>query len=117
MTPNTLVVRNLVVVLVATGLATVSGLALARRLEPTPPASYVPPNRVAGPPTAKQGRDVFEAKGCIACHTADGSPRVGPSFAHRWGTQVALADGSHVTFDEAYVRDSLAFPQSKAQPG
>jgi len=96
-------------------LATTVTLSLARGAGPEL-ARYEPPDRVAGPPTAKLGKTVFEAK-CSACHTTDGASRVGPSFQHRWGSDVALADGSRVTFDETYVRESLANPQAKARPG
>lgn len=63
------------------------------------------------------GKRLFETKGCIGCHTTDGTPRVGPTLAHDFGTRVALADGSSIVVDEAYIRESLMSPQSKARPG
>ena len=65
----------------------------------------------------KLGRMLYEKKGCVACHTIDGSARVGPSFFHDFGTDVPLNDGSHVKMDENYIRESLMSPQAKARPG
>jgi cytochrome c oxidase subunit 2 len=63
------------------------------------------------------GAQLYEQKGCVACHTVDGAPRVGPSFLHDFGTTIALADGSTVAMNEAYIRESVLEPQAKARPG
>jgi cytochrome c oxidase subunit 2 len=63
------------------------------------------------------GKYVYEKKGCNACHTDDGSPRVGVSFAGLWGRQVTLVDGSTHTVDDQFVRDSLVNPRVFRQPG
>jgi uncharacterized membrane protein/cytochrome c553 len=60
-------------------------------------------------------------RGCTACHSLDGTPRVGPSFASRAGAAatVTSADGaSHeVTFDEAYVLRSILEPDAELAAG
>ena len=63
------------------------------------------------------GKSLYEKKGCNACHTVDGTPRVGPSFFHDFGTTVPLSDGSKVQMDENYIRESILSPQSKSRPG
>ena len=63
------------------------------------------------------GKLLYEKKGCNACHTTDGTPRVGPTFAHDFGTMVPLSDGSQVKMDENYIRESLMSPQAKSRPG
>lgn len=63
------------------------------------------------------GRLLYEKKGCNACHTVDGSARVGPTFQHDFGTMVPLSDGSSVKMDENYIRESILYPQAKARPG
>lgn len=68
-------------------------------------------------PPAELGKKLYEKKGCNACHTVDGTPRVGPSFFHDFGTTVTLSDGSKIQMDENYIRESLASPQAKARPG
>jgi cytochrome c oxidase subunit 2 len=66
---------------------------------------------------ADLGKLLYEKKGCNACHTIDGSARVGPSFQHDFGTTVPLSDGSSVLMDENYIRESVLYPQAKARPG
>jgi cytochrome c oxidase subunit II len=68
-------------------------------------------------PPEELGKKLYEKKGCNACHTVDGTPRVGPSFYQSFGTTVSLADGSKVPMDENYIRESLMSPQAKARPG
>ena len=63
------------------------------------------------------GKLLYEKKGCNACHTVDGSPRVGPTFFHDFGTMVPLSDGTQVKMDENYIRESVLYPQAKARPG
>jgi len=65
----------------------------------------------------KLGAMLFEKKGCVACHTTDGSPRVGPTLKGIFGKPAQMADGSTVTVDENYIRESLMYPQAKARPG
>jgi len=78
------------------------------------PHTPVAPRRLDG---VALGKRLFEQKGCVGCHTTDGTPRVGPTLAHDFGTRVALADGSSIVVDEAYIRESLLSPQAKARPG
>ena len=66
---------------------------------------------------ARKGEKLAEAFGCQACHSSDGSARVGPSFKGFYGRQVELADGGKVTADEAYIRESIARPKAKVVKG
>lgn len=63
------------------------------------------------------GRRLYEQKGCVACHTLDGTPRIGPSWAGIWGTLVTTADGQARRVDEAYIKASIRDPQAFARPG
>ncbi len=54
---------------------------------------------------------------CSSCHTLDGSRLTGPSFKGLWGKQEKLADGSTVTVDENYVRESIVNPGAKIVDG
>jgi cytochrome c oxidase subunit 2 len=63
------------------------------------------------------GKMLYEKKGCNACHTLDGSPRVGPSWKATFGTDVPLTDGTTVKMDENYIRESILYPQAKSRPG
>jgi len=63
------------------------------------------------------GKKVFAQRGCVACHSLDGTRRVGPSLKGLWGHETKLADGSTVKVDEEYVRESLVKPGAKVVAG
>ncbi len=64
-----------------------------------------------------QGKAVYEKKGCVACHSVDGTLKVGPSHKGLFGTQVELADGRKVIADENYIRNHIENPQSNTVKG
>ncbi len=66
---------------------------------------------------ADLGKKVLTAKGCLACHSVDGTRRVGPSFKGLWGRMETLADGTSVRVDEEYVRESVLKPGAKVVAG
>lgn len=66
---------------------------------------------------AERGRQLYEEKGCVGCHTTDGTTQVGPSWAGLYGSQVRLADGSTVQADEGYLRESILQPSAKTVEG
>lgn len=68
-------------------------------------------------PLAAQGKQVFEAKGCMACHSTDGSAKVGPTVKGLFGHKAELADGSTATADENYIRESIERPAAKVVKG
>lgn len=69
-------------------------------------------------PLEERGLRVFRTAGCVACHNLDNpAPITGPSFFQMWGTQRQLADGTSVTFDENYVRESILNPNTKLSAG
>jgi cytochrome c oxidase subunit 2 len=68
----------------------------------------------AGPP---DGEQLAKAQGCIACHSLDGSVVVGPSWKGLFGKTETLADGSTVTVDEAYLKESIVDPNAKIVSG
>jgi len=121
---NRWVVRDISFVVVAIAMVTTLVIAIAPRpgaqqRVPTVcsscgPYTPVAPRKLDG---VALGKRLFETKGCVGCHTTDGTPRVGPTLAHDFGTQVALADGSSIIVDEAYIRESLLSPQAKSRSG
>ncbi|MEW6055193.1 MAG: cytochrome c oxidase subunit II [Bdellovibrionota bacterium] len=66
---------------------------------------------------ADRGKELFNSKGCFACHTADGTPKVGPTLKGVFGKTEELADGSTVKIDENYIRESLMEPQKRITKG
>jgi mono/diheme cytochrome c family protein len=85
-------------------------------------AAFEKTTRGALNPTTREGKielgkKLYEKKGCVACHTVDGSARVGPSWAHIWGTSVAAGDGTTRTVDADFVRESVLHPTAFAAAG
>lgn len=58
------------------------------------------------------GKKLYEKKGCIACHTIDGTARVGPTWKGIWGTSVTSPDGTTRVVDEKFVEESVLTPQA-----
>lgn len=69
----------------------------------------------AGP--AQWGQTLSQNTGCIGCHSVDGKPSVGPTWKGLAGSQVTLSDGSTVTVDDAYLRESIINPNAKVRQG
>ena len=81
----------------------------SRAAAATPPAGAG--NRVA------QGEALAQSRGCVACHSVDGSARVGPSWQGLYGKMRPLTDGSVVLADENYLRHSILEPQAQVVKG
>lgn len=63
------------------------------------------------------GELLTKQRGCLQCHSLDGSAGTGPSWKGIWGRSEKLADGSAVTVDENYVRTSILQPQAQVVAG
>jgi cytochrome c oxidase subunit 2 len=67
------------------------------------------------------GARIYSIRGCNACHSVDGSPKVGPSWKGLWGKTESLADGSTVKIDgadgENYLKESILDPNAKVVSG
>lgn len=66
---------------------------------------------------ADRGAEVFEANGCYACHSIDGSKKIGPSLLSSWGRSKLMADGSTRIVDEEYFYESILEPQAHVVAG
>ncbi|CAB3760290.1 cytochrome B558 subunit A [Burkholderia sp. MSh2] len=65
----------------------------------------------------EQGRALAASRGCVACHTVDGSPRVGPTWKGLYGKTETMADGSTAKVDEAYLRAFIRDPTARVVKG
>lgn len=76
---------------------------------------------VAGSSMEKlSGETVMGQKGCVACHSRDGSKLVGPSFKGRYGTTIKVKTNGElrdIVMDDAYIRQSIANPTSDVADG
>jgi cytochrome c oxidase subunit 2 len=71
-----------------------------------------------GPASVETGAEVFNGKGgCMACHSIDGSKRVGPSMKGIFGRAEEMADGSKLTVDDNYLLESILEPNKKVVKG
>jgi cytochrome c oxidase subunit II len=63
------------------------------------------------------GRIVYERKGCVQCHSVDGSAKSGPTFKGAFGEEHEMADGRRIPVDENYIRKSILEPQADIRAG
>jgi cytochrome c oxidase subunit 2 len=68
-------------------------------------------------PLAEVGAMFFNKRGCVQCHSIDGSVKTGPTFKGTFGTTQKLTDGTDVVIDENYVRESILNPMAKVCRG
>ena len=57
-----------------------------------------------------KGQDVFNRMACNACHSVDGSLKLGPTIKSQYGKNIRHTDGSVVIIDDQYIRESLVDP-------
>lgn len=65
----------------------------------------------------EQGKALAQAKQCAACHSDDGSPRIGPTYKGVFGHEVELSNGEKIIADENYIKESILNPQAKIVKG
>lgn len=65
----------------------------------------------------EKGRQLAESHGCRACHSQDGSASLGPGWKDLYGRTEQLADGTSVTVDEAYLKQSILDPKARLVQG
>jgi cytochrome c oxidase subunit 2 len=78
-----------------------------------PPAAA----EAAGEAAGAAGAALFAQKGCVACHTRDGTPGVGPTLKGVFGRREEFADGSTAIVDEEFIRLQLRTPNTKVIKG
>ena len=66
---------------------------------------------------AQKGEKLYSEKGCVACHSLDGTIKVGPSWKGIFGKTEEMADGAKVPVDENYIRESILTPNAKIVKG
>lgn len=80
-------------------------------LKPAVPAS------AGGASSADRGKALFSEKVCSSCHSLDGTQIIGPSLKGVFGSSVELLDGSKVTADDNYMKESILDSQAKIVKG
>lgn len=60
-----------------------------------------------------EGMTLAQEQGCLGCHTTDGRELIGPTWKGLFGKEEKLDDGTTVTVDDAYLRESILDPNAK----
>jgi cytochrome c oxidase subunit 2 len=63
------------------------------------------------------GATLAQRNGCLGCHSVDGSAKAGPTWLNLYGKQETLNDGSTVTVDDDYLKESVLDPGAKIVSG
>lgn len=75
------------------------------------------PDDGAGGDMVQQGREAAARHGCFACHTVDGQPHIGPSWAGLFGSARSFVGSDPVVVDEAYLTRSMMDPMAEIVSG
>ncbi len=65
----------------------------------------------------ERGQQFYIELGCRGCHSLDGTAVVGPTWQGIYLRQEALTDGTTVTVDEEYIRNSILNPDAQIVQG
>lgn len=68
-------------------------------------------------PQALPGKGLAQDYGCMACHSTDGRPGVGPTWKGLYQSEVTLEDGSTVTVDRDYLVRAIEDPNADIPQG
>lgn len=63
------------------------------------------------------GKLLYTRRGCVQCHSLDGTAKAGPSFYNVFGTEQRMVNGEEIVVDENYIRESILEPQAKVRAG
>jgi cytochrome c oxidase subunit 2 len=85
--------------------------------QPTYAQSLVKGGDAASGDLSQQGKQLAQNRGCVACHSADGSASVGPTWKDLYGKTEKLASGNTVVVDETYLKESILSPNAKIVQG
>lgn len=68
-------------------------------------------------PLNEIGKQLYSKKGCNACHSIDGSDMVGPTWKGLYGKNRPFTNGEAAVADDAYLKESILYPQRKIVRG
>lgn len=69
-----------------------------------------------GESMAAFGERIYGKRGCNACHSLDGSPKVGPTWKGLWAKQ-EMTDKGSVSVDDNYIKESILEPNAQIVVG
>jgi len=68
----------------------------------------------------EKGAELLQTKGCLGCHTTDGTPKVGPTFKGLYGSKVTVLTGGKervTAADKEYLKRSVLEPAADIVKG
>lgn len=68
----------------------------------------------------ERGAQLLQSKGCLGCHSTDGTRKIGPTFKGKYGEKTVVITGGkkrEVIIDEGYLRKSLIEPNADIVEG
>jgi len=68
-------------------------------------------------PKDQIGLHLYQTRGCMGCHTIDGSKGTGPTWKNMWGNNVDFESGPSLIVDAPYIRESILLPAAKIVKG
>jgi cytochrome c oxidase subunit 2 len=68
-------------------------------------------------PLAEEGLRIATERGCVSCHSVDGSRSIGPTWKGLHGSEVALSNGRTVEADDDYLAKSIRDPSADTVEG
>ena len=98
-------VAGLVILLAGMAIGCGGGAAPVTEVPTTPTDTPV------APPV--DGATLAQEQGCLGCHSTDGRDGIGPTWKGLVGKEEKLDDGTTVTVDDAYLRESILNPNAK----
>ena len=63
------------------------------------------------------GKQLYKIKGCVSCHSVDGSKNVGPSWKDLYNSQQPITGRGQVLADANYIRESVYEPGKQLVQG
>lgn len=76
--------------------------------------------REEGKTPADLGPKILQAKGCLGCHSLDGTTKVGPTFKGLWGRRQTVTSrgvARNIVADAAYIREHILDPAAATVKG
>jgi len=70
----------------------------------------------SGASLAQNGERLFASLGCNSCHSGEATAR-GPNLAQVYGSRLQLTDGSYVTVNDAFLRETILNPSTRVTAG
>jgi cytochrome c oxidase subunit 2 len=64
-------------------------------------------------PVAPSGKEVLKTKGCLGCHSLDGTRKIGPPLNGIFGRKGTLADSTAYEADRAYIKRAILEPKAE----